>query len=120
MLKVNDVMKCPRCESLKFSKNGLHRGKQKYICKACGRQWLYPVSDRGYPDPIRALCVRMHLNGLDAKQIERYTGISHNTILNWVKQSQLDDSGSNYAEFSAPADKTEVERDELVNSYFIT
>jgi transposase-like protein len=84
----NHVMKCLRCQSDDFSKNGFHQGRQKYICKSCGRQWLDDRRPRGYPQPVRDLCLTMHRNGLDAKVIGQYTGISYNTIINWVKQSQ--------------------------------
>ncbi len=33
-------MKCPRCESTQARKNGRSNGKQRYLCKACGRQFL--------------------------------------------------------------------------------
>ena len=43
--------KCPRCQSEEVVKNGhIHNGKQRYICKQCGRQFVKdpqnkPVSD---------------------------------------------------------------------------
>lgn len=39
----NDVMKvmiCPHCRSQELSKNGYRRGKQCYLCKACGKQFV--------------------------------------------------------------------------------
>jgi hypothetical protein len=33
-------MKCPRCASTQLRKNGRLGGKQRYLCKACGRQFL--------------------------------------------------------------------------------
>jgi transposase-like protein len=83
----NHVMKCLRCQSDDYSKNGFHKGKQKYICKRCGRQWLGDRGSRGYPQPVRDLCLKMHRNGLEAKAIGQYTGISYNTIINWVNQA---------------------------------
>jgi transposase-like protein len=82
-------MKCPRCQSQNYSRNGLHQGKQKYICKACGRQWLAAPKVRGYPEAVRSLCIRMYQNGLGARSIERYTGISHSTVANWVRQTKM-------------------------------
>jgi len=32
-------MKCPRCHSTQINKNGCKRGKQRYICKNCARQF---------------------------------------------------------------------------------
>ena len=37
-------MKCPKCESTLYRKNGHRSGKQNYLCKNCGRQFLAPSS----------------------------------------------------------------------------
>ena len=37
--EVMKVMKCPRCHSQNYSKNGHRHGKQRYLCKDCGRQF---------------------------------------------------------------------------------
>ncbi len=36
-------MKCPRCESTSYRKNGRRNDKQNYLCKNCGKQFLEPV-----------------------------------------------------------------------------
>lgn len=41
--RLNHVMKvmiCPHCQSSRLSKNGYRRGKQCYLCKACGKQFV--------------------------------------------------------------------------------
>lgn len=40
VMKVMKVMKCPSCDSQRLSKNGHRYGKQRYLCKDCGRQFL--------------------------------------------------------------------------------
>lgn len=37
---VMKVMMCPHCRSPQLSKNGYRRGKQCYLCKDCGRQFV--------------------------------------------------------------------------------
>ncbi len=37
-------MKCPRCESTSYRKNGHRSGKQNYLCKNCGKQFIEPTS----------------------------------------------------------------------------
>jgi AcrR family transcriptional regulator len=37
--KVMKVMKCPHCHSEQLSKNGHRHGKQRYLCKDCGKQF---------------------------------------------------------------------------------
>ncbi|MGG6240946.1 FCD domain-containing protein [Nodosilinea sp. AN01ver1] len=36
----NSRTKCPRCGSFEISRNGRRAGRQNYLCKACGRQFL--------------------------------------------------------------------------------
>lgn len=36
-------MKCPRCESTSYRKNGRRNGKQNYLCKNCNKQFLEPT-----------------------------------------------------------------------------
>jgi transposase len=36
----------------------------------------------------------MYYNGLGFREIERLTGISHNTIINWVRQAELSPNDS--------------------------
>ncbi len=38
--KVESIIRCPRCGSGDFSRNGRRSGRQNYICKSCGRQFL--------------------------------------------------------------------------------
>jgi hypothetical protein len=38
-------MKCPRCESTLYRKNGRRNDKQNYLCKNCGKQFIEP----GFP-----------------------------------------------------------------------
>ncbi len=37
-------MKCPRCESTSYRKNGHRSGKQNYLCKNCGKQFIEPTT----------------------------------------------------------------------------
>ena len=81
-------MKCPNCGSEKVSRNGRRQNRQNYICKDCGRQFLEAKISRGYSLEVRQICIRMREQGLSFRQIERLTGVSHNTIIGWVQRSQ--------------------------------
>jgi transposase-like protein len=82
-------MKCPHCESTQTSKNGHRRAKQNYLCKHCGRQFLESYSPKGYSDDAKKICLKMYLDGMGFRAIARVTGISHNTVINWIKQSEI-------------------------------
>ena len=79
-------MKCPNCDSNRLWKNGRHRGKQRYKCFECGRQFIEFYKPPGYDRQIKEKCLKMYVNGMGFRAIERVTGVHHNTIINWVKQ----------------------------------
>jgi AcrR family transcriptional regulator len=78
-------MICPDCQSDRVAKNGKQQGKQRYVCRGCGRQFVDRYVERGYPLEIRQRCLDLHRAGVSFREIERSTGVSHNTVINWVK-----------------------------------
>ncbi len=74
-------MICPECQSSNLKKNGHKRGKQNYLCKSCGRQFIDSYSPLGYPDSVKKYCLHLYLEGNGFRRIERLTGVSHNTII---------------------------------------
>jgi AcrR family transcriptional regulator len=84
-----NVMICPHCQSDRVAKNGHHQAKQRYICRACDRQFIDRYTARGYPPEIKQKCLDLHQQGMSFREIERKTGVSHNTAINWVKQQDL-------------------------------
>ena len=79
-------MKCPRCNSRKISKNGRHRGKQRYKCKECNRQFLEFSTTVGYDRQTKEQCLKMYVNGMGFRAIERVTGVHLSTVISWVKK----------------------------------
>lgn len=47
-------------------------------------------SPKGYSEDAKQICLKMYRDGSGFRAIERATGISHNTIINWVKQAAAD------------------------------
>jgi AcrR family transcriptional regulator/transposase-like protein len=83
-------MICPDCQSDRVAKNGKQQGKQRYVCRGCGRQFVDRYVERGYPLEIRQKCLDLHSQGVSFREIERSTGVSHNTVINWVKNQELE------------------------------
>jgi AcrR family transcriptional regulator len=81
----NQLMICPACQSDRVAKNGRQQGKQRYICRECGRQFLDRYTQRGYPQEIRQKCLDLHAQGIGFREIERQMGVDCNTVINWVK-----------------------------------
>ncbi len=88
--QVMKVMKCPACGSQQLSKNGHRHGKQRYLCKSCGKQFPAYYDSRGYGKTIKQQCLELYQQGLSFREIERQIGLSHNTVIGWVREA---DSG---------------------------
>ena len=82
-------MKCPKCSSSKISKNGYRRGKQCFRCRECGRQFVLNPKQQPYPPEAKQLCLKMYLNGMGLRGIQRVTEIHHTTIMNSIKDAGL-------------------------------
>lgn len=83
-------MKCPQCHSSNLRKDGHQNGKQRFECKDCGRLFRESYETIGYHPQVKRICLKMYLNGMGFRAIERVTGIHHTTIMNWVKESAED------------------------------
>jgi transposase-like protein/HPt (histidine-containing phosphotransfer) domain-containing protein len=80
-------MKCPKCGSTHIRKNGKRGEKQNHICADCGRQFIDNYSVLGYSQDVKKICLKMYCNGMGFRQIERCTDVSHNSVINWVKDT---------------------------------
>ena len=79
-------MKCPKCKIEEKFKSGLKNGKQRYLCKRCGCNYIRSFS-RGYHPKIREKAIAYYLEGCGFRRIERMLGMSYNSVINWVKQA---------------------------------
>lgn len=62
MQNIRNNMKCPRCKSDQLRKNGRSSGKQRYLCKACGRQFCEALSSSSLPN-VESDRVQANSNG---------------------------------------------------------
>jgi transposase-like protein len=79
-------MICPDSQSTNINKNGLKRGKQNHICSG-SRQFIDVYLERGYPQEVKKQCLHLYLEKNGFRRIERLTEVSHNTVINWVKEA---------------------------------
>jgi len=67
-------------------KNGTTRNrKQKYLCRACCRQFIRDYSYQGCRSEVRQLIVPMTLNGSGVRDITRVLRVSINTVLKVIR-----------------------------------
>jgi transposase-like protein len=80
-------MNCPECKSNKIQKNGKKRGKQNYRCVQCGRQFITEYNQsQGYSDEFKRECLKLYVNGMGLRAIERVKGVHNTTVMTWVKE----------------------------------
>ena len=78
-------MTCPKCRSAVRTKNGKVQGKQRYKCKDCGCNYTRSSLSRT-PLNKRIECIRLYLEGVGFRGIERLTGVSHVTVMRWINR----------------------------------
>ena len=80
-------MNCPECNSTNVRKNGIKQGKQNHICYNCRRQFVIRNNKPpGYSDEVKRDCLKMYVNGMGFRAIQRVKGVHHTTIINWVRK----------------------------------
>ena len=77
-------LRCKRCGSEEHVKNGLMRGQQRYLCKACGLNFT-DTPPRGKPLALKAVAVLLYVSGLSMNRTAKLLGVSTPTIQAWLK-----------------------------------
>jgi transposase-like protein len=78
-------MNCPKCGCTDAVKNGTMNQKQRYKCKQCNCNYTQSTTYRISLEK-RIQAIKLYLEGVGFRGIERLTGISHNTVIQWVRQ----------------------------------
>lgn len=77
---------CPKCKAYHIVKSGKAKGRQRYKCNNCS--YYFTVLKKGKNiDPyfvIKAL--QLYLEGVTFREIERILGVSHVSVMNWVRR----------------------------------
>ena len=80
---------CPRCNSDHIVKSGIVNNRQRYTCKKC--KYNYTVNKIGKQIDsyyvIKAL--QLYVEGVSYREIERLLGVSHVSVMNWVKRYHI-------------------------------
>lgn len=79
-------MECPRCQSISKVKNGVLNNIQCYKCKDCGCNYTRSYKYYQEKDKKRRFALSMYLEGLGFHSIARLLGVSHVSILNWIRK----------------------------------
>jgi transposase-like protein len=78
---------CPSCHADQVIKNGsIHTGKQKYACKACGRQFVDDPAFRVISDEIKGIIDRLFLEKIPLAGIARAVQVSESWLQAYVNE----------------------------------
>jgi transposase-like protein len=80
---------CPKCQSEVLIKSGVVKGRQRYRCKNCNYSFTV-LKDGKQIDPYYVIkALQLYIEGVTYREIERILGISHVTVMNWVKKYSI-------------------------------
>lgn len=80
---------CPNCASDKYIKSGVINDRQRYKCKGCGYFFTVNKVGKKIDDYYVNKALQLYLEGLTYREIERILGVSHVSVLNWVKKYKI-------------------------------
>lgn len=80
---------CPSCSSENQIKSGVINGRQRYKCKDCSYYFTVDKIGKKIDDYYVNKALQLYLEGLTYREIERILGISHVSVLNWVKKYNI-------------------------------
>ncbi|MBL7831176.1 MAG: IS1 family transposase [Saprospiraceae bacterium] len=80
---------CPKCKSEHLTRSGVVKMRQRYHCKKCD-YYFTVLKDGKSIDPYFIIkAFQLYLEGLSYREIERILGISHVSVMNWVKKYNI-------------------------------
>jgi hypothetical protein len=80
---------CPNCNSESYIKSGVVNDRQRYKCKDCGYFFTVNKLGKKIDDYYVNKALQLYLEGLTYREIERILGVSHVSIMNWVKKYNI-------------------------------
>ena len=84
-----EVVTCYRCGSENIVRNGkAPNGKQKYLCRDCGRQSREDPASNAYPPERREEILRAYQERSSLRALTRTFGVARNTVARWLKKSR--------------------------------
>jgi transposase len=100
------MMTCPKCEASGCVKDGIVKGRQRYLCHGC--KYRHTVPHRGKSPALKRQALELYLEGLGFRSIGRFLKCSHVAVYTWIKAY-----GESIDTLRSAAGVTVIEMDEL-------
>ncbi len=82
-------LKCPKCDSVDTVRNGIVNDRQRFRCKKCNYNFTVDKLGKGISTYYVIKALQLYIEGVSFREIERLLGISHVSVMNWVKKYQI-------------------------------
>jgi len=80
---------CPNCGSEKYIKSGIVNDRQRFKCKKCSYFFTVNKIGKEIDGYYVNKALQLYLEGLTYREIERILGVSHVSVMNWVKKYNI-------------------------------
>lgn len=83
------TLSCPKCDSIKAVKSGIINGRQRFRCKSCGYHFTVQKQGKAIDKYYVVKALQLYIEGVSYREIERILGVSHVSVMNWVRQYHI-------------------------------
>jgi transposase-like protein len=80
---------CPSCKSIKVIKSGVVKDRQRFKCKDCNYYFTVDKIGKNINDYYVTKAIQLYVEGVSYREIERILGVSHVSVINWVKKYKI-------------------------------
>ncbi|MBY5951857.1 MAG: hypothetical protein NXH89_06565 [Cyclobacteriaceae bacterium] len=80
---------CPKCNHPKVVKSGIVGGRQRFKCKKCNYHFSVNKIGKGIDSYYVVKALQLYVEGISFREIERILGVSHVSVMNWVRQYKI-------------------------------
>jgi transposase-like protein len=81
--------KCPKCNHPDTVRNGIINERQRFRCKQCAYNFTVKKLGKGISSYYVIKALQLYIEGVSYREIERLLGVSHVSVMNWVKKYQI-------------------------------
>ena len=78
-------MDCPKCNKTASCKDGIVKGRQRYLCRDCNHRYTVNKRSGTSDSATRRRALELYLEGIGFRSIGRLLGFSHVSALNWIR-----------------------------------
>lgn len=80
---------CPHCNGQEIVKSGIVNDKQRYRCKSCSYHFSVAKQGKRIDSYYVVKALQLYIEGVSYREIERLLGVSHVSVMNWVKEYKV-------------------------------